>query len=77
MTYTDYPEADIKTHRDVAKVTIVLSAVFVFTGIHSYGVVSLDNTIALTAMGGLGLFSATRMLRQADRWEDDLRGDER
>jgi len=74
MTYTDYPEADIKTHREIGVVTIALGSLV--TGMYAGKILAADaSTLALLGIGLAGIVHGWAMHRIANEWAADLEED--
>jgi len=72
MTYTDYPQTDIETHRSIAKWNSRIAAVILVVGVWYTISVASDpqlTGIATAAAAGLTYASANSMKLQALRWE--------
>jgi hypothetical protein len=80
MSFTEYPEADIETHRWVARWTRIIAIMAVagtlVVDLFVFPVSTAEFFIVLV-IHVLGIWAAGRMDFQADEWEAELKGDSR
>ena len=72
MTYTDYPKADIETHRSVAKWNKRVGGAVLLMGLYYSARMAADPQLAITAtvaISALALSSANGLRLKALRWE--------